>query len=147
MVTRTVLGINMGVLRIWVVFLVVVVINLTFQYLIKTNRMKPSKASRLFYNDDERFIKSWKKTQEKGVLKYIIGNIIFCTAAMGIMGIVFILNKLSLYGYEGSQTLVVALSMGAVLGLITSLIGWGTNHDRYSRLKQKKGNNNNRHTP
>jgi len=57
---------------------------------------------------------------------------------MGIIGIVFILNKLSMYGYEQSQTLFVALIMGAVLGLMNSLLGWGISQDKYSRLIEKR---------
>ena len=135
------LGLNMELLKILVIFLVVIlVIGLILQYLIKTNKIKPSKVSRIFYNDDESFIKSWEKIKEKGMLRYILKSIISYTIMMGIMGIVFILNKLSMYGYEQSQTVYVALIMGAILGLMNSLIGWGINSDRYSRLKEKAEN-------
>ena len=141
MVTWKRLGFNMGILKILVIFLVaILVIGLIFQYLIKTNKIKPSKVSRLFHNDDESFIQSWKKIKEKGMLKYTIKNSISYTIMMGIIGIVFILNKLSMYGYEQSQTVYVALIVGAILGLMNSLIGWGINSDRYSRLKEKAEN-------
>ncbi|MBZ9637792.1 hypothetical protein [Clostridium sp. FP1] len=91
----------MGLLKILIVFLVAIpVLSLIIQYLIKTNRIKPSKVSRLFHDDDETFIKSWKKVKEKGILRYTIKIIICYTIMMGIIGIVFILNKLSMYGYE-----------------------------------------------
>ncbi|MBZ9626110.1 hypothetical protein G9F71_025220 [Clostridium sp. FP2] len=129
----------MGLLKILIVFLVAIpVLSLIIQYLIKTNRIKPSKVSRLFHDDDETFIKSWKKVKEKGILRYTIKIIICYTIMMGIIGIVFILNKLSMYGYEQSQTVFVALIMGAIFGLINSLIGWVINSDRYSKLKNFK---------
>ena len=133
----------MGLLKIWVVLLVVVSgLSLIFQYLIKINKIKPSKVSRIFHNDDESFSKSWKKVKEKGMWRYIIKNIITYTIIMGIMGIVFRLNKLSMLGYEQSQTLVPALIMGVMFGLMNSLIGWGLNSDRYSELKEKVKNGN-----
>jgi len=61
---------------------------------------------------------------------------------MGIMGIFFALNKLSMYGYEQVQTVFVALIMGGMFGLMNSLIGWGLNSDRYSELKEKVENGN-----
>jgi hypothetical protein len=132
------LGFNMGLLKILIVFLVAVpVLSLILQYLIKTNRIKPSRVSRLFHGDDESFIKSWKKIKEKGMLRFTIKNIISYTILVGIIGIVFILNKLSMYGYEQSQTMFVALIFGAITGLLSSLIGWGINSDRYSKLTEK----------
>ncbi|MBU3129931.1 hypothetical protein LGL55_19535 [Clostridium tagluense] len=133
------LGSNMGFLKILIVFLVAIfVLSLIIQYLIKTNRIKPSKVSRLFHDNDESFIKSWKKVKEKGILRYTIKIVIRYTIMMGIMGIVFILNKLSVYGYEQSQTVFVALIIGAIFGLINSLIGWVINSYRYSILKNFK---------
>ena len=44
---------------------------------------------------------------------------------------------LDMYGYEQSQTMFVALIIGAYFGLINSLIGWGVSQDRYSQLKKK----------
>lgn len=73
------IGINMGIVKIGVsVFVAIAVTSLTFQYLVTTKKIKISKISKIFYDDDESFIKSWKKTQEKGMLKYIIKTIIYC---------------------------------------------------------------------
>ena len=132
------LGFNMGLLKILIVFLVAIpVLSLILQYLIKTNRIKPSRLSRLFHDDDESFIISWKKIKEKGMLRFTIKIIISYTIAVGIIGIIFILNNLSMFGYEQSQTMFVALIVGAIAGLLSSLIGWGINSDRYSKLTEK----------
>ena len=128
----------MGLLKILIVFLVAIpVLSLILQYLIKTNRIKPSRLSRLFHDDDESFIISWKKIKEKGMLRFTIKIIISYTIAVGIIGIIFILNNLSMFGYEQSQTMFVALIVGAIAGLLSSLIGWGINSDRYSKLTEK----------
>ena len=132
------LGFNMGLLKILIIFLVAIpVLSLILQYLIKTNRIKPSRFSRLFHDDDESFIKSWKKIKEKGMLRFTIKIIISYTSAVGIIGIIFILNNLSMFGYEQSQTIFVALIFGAIAGLLSSLIGWGINSDRYCKLTEK----------
>ena len=132
------LGFNMGLLKILIIFLVAIpVLSLILQYLIKTNRIKPSRLSRLFHDDDESFIISWKKIKEKGMLRFTIKIIISYTIAVGIIGIIFILNNLSMFGYEQSQTMFVALIVGAIAGLLSSLIGWGINSDRYSKLTEK----------
>ena len=132
------LGFNMGLLKILIIFLVAIpVLSLILQYLIKTNRIKPSRLSRLFHDDDESFIKFWKKIKEKGMLRFTIKIIISYTSAVGIIGIIFILNNLSMFGYEQSQTMFVALIFGAIAGLLSSLIGWGINSDRYCKLTEK----------
>ena len=132
------LGFNMGLLKILIFFLVAIpVLSLILQYLIKTNRIKPSRVSRLFHDDDESFIKSWKKIKEKGMLRFTIKIVISYTIAVSIIGIIFILNNLSMFGYEQSQTMFVALIFGAITGLLSSLIGWGINSDRYSKLTEK----------
>lgn len=121
-----------------VLLLVYLVANLIFRYLIYIKKLKPSKLSRQFYSDDESFVKSWQSIQDKGILKYILKNIIISIVMMSIMGMFYLLNKVSLYGYEQGQTLVVALSSGFILGLISSLIGWGIQQERYSKLKDKE---------
>jgi uncharacterized ion transporter superfamily protein YfcC len=147
MATYRMLGININILEILIVFMLVfAVICSIFRFLIEKNKIKPNRASRIFYEDDENFVKRWEKRKEKGMLKNTINNIIFTAVPSGIVGIVLILNERSLYGYEKSQILIVTLSMGAILGLINSIMLWAMNQDRYSRLKEKEGNNNSKNT-
>jgi len=120
------------------VVVAIIVTSLTFRYLVTTKKIKISKISKIFYEDDKSFIGSWKKIQEKGKLKFIIKIIIFTTVGSGIVGIIFILNKRRMYGYVQSQTLFSPLIMGAIIGLINSLLRWGKNQDRYSRLTEKR---------
>lgn len=118
---------NIGI----IVLLIIFATNLTFQCLIKKNIINPSKVSRIFYQDDEGFVNSWKKTQEKGILKYIIKNTITMTIMMGIVGVITILYK------PQSLTLFEYLSMGVILGLANSIF-WRENQNRYNQLKEKK---------
>ncbi|WPC39659.1 hypothetical protein [Clostridium sp. JS66] len=127
-------------MKIWgiVLFVIVlisitiVVILITFKYLIKKNIIKPSKISRIFYNDDEIFIDSWKKTQEKGILKYMIKNVIIETIAIGILGKVIILYKPEM------GSLFVYLLTGIIAGLMLTSIYWSENQNRYNQLKEKR---------
>lgn len=113
----------------FIVILIGLGTSLTLRCLIKKNIIKPSKISRIFYQDDESFINSWEKTQEKGLLKYIIKNIIFATVMTGIMGIVSILYK------PQGMTMFFYLSMGVIGGLVFS-ISWDDNKNKYNRLKE-----------
>jgi hypothetical protein len=120
-----------------IVFVPIIGISLIFRYLINTNKIKSNKVSRFFYYDDESFIESWKRTEEKGFLRYTLKNISITTFVMGVLGIFFLLNERSMYGYEQNKTLQVSLTMGVVLGLINSVIGWIHSEVRDRQLKEK----------
>jgi uncharacterized ion transporter superfamily protein YfcC len=127
----------MNIFKILLLFLIVyVVIALIFRYYITKKKLEPNKLSKVFYEDDERFIKSWKKTKEDGMLKHVLKTTIITTFMMSIIGIVFILNKRSMYGYDQNQTLAVSLSVGVMLGVLNSLMQWVIGNDRYNRLKE-----------
>ncbi|MBZ9637487.1 hypothetical protein [Clostridium sp. FP1] len=127
----------MSIFKITVIVVVTyVVIALILRYFITIKKLKISKLSRLFYDDDEKFIKSWEKMKDKGVLKYILKNIVIGIVTMGIIGIFFLLNKFTMYGYEQRQTLFVALFMGIIFGLINSLTQYIVGQDRYRQLKE-----------
>ena len=85
----------------------------------------------------EKHKKNTRKTQEKGLLKYIIKSIVSMTAIIGIVGLVIILYKRSVGGYEQSQTLLDYLSTGFGFGIIESFF-WGRNQNRYKRLKEEE---------
>lgn len=52
-----------------------IVLYFIIQYLIKSNKIKPSKFTRLIYEDDERFIENWEKQREKSKFRYFIAVI------------------------------------------------------------------------
>ena len=105
----------------------------TLEFLIKRNKIKPNKVSKIFYEDDESFIKSWKKIREKGMLRYTIKTTTIITAIMSILVTFLILNKFSMYEYE-QEMLFIVLIMG-IFGLLISLLRWCINSYRYSELK------------
>lgn len=118
------------------ILLAVICVSLVLRYLIRRNLIKPSIISRLFYQDDESFINSWRKAREKGLLKYIIKNIIFATIMTGIVGIINLSYKPS------GLTIVSYLSMGIIVGLIFS-ISWSDNQNKYILLLKEKPKNPN----
>jgi hypothetical protein len=116
--------------------LIVVISSLihpTLQFLIKRNKIKPNKVSKIFYEADESFIKSWKKIREKGMLRYIVKSTTIITAILTILFTFLILNKFGMHEYE--QQLFAILGMCVMLGLFTSLLRWCVNSFRYIELK------------
>jgi hypothetical protein len=45
--------------------------------------------------------------KDEGILRYTLKNIVIGVIAMGIIGIILLLNKFGMYGFEQSQTLFV----------------------------------------
>lgn len=126
----------------FIVFLAAICVSLVLRYLIKRNIIKPSVISRIFYQDEESFMNSWVKTREKGLLKYVLKNIIFATIMTGIIGMIN-----SLYNPQG-VAIISYLSMGVIVGLIFS-ISWSDNQNKYNLLlkenmKNPNANNNNK---
>nr|WP_312576987.1 hypothetical protein [Sedimentibacter sp.] len=108
-----------------------------YKYLVKNDKIKPSKISILFYYDDESIIDSWEKIKEKGMLKYIIRFSIYPTIYMGIAGVVFKLNNRAMFGFEQNQAIVIALIIGFIIGIICGLMRWNELNKRYIKLKEK----------
>jgi len=124
----------MGIFKMGVIVIVAfVIISLILEHLITTNKIKASKVSKIFYADNEGFIKSWEKTREKGMLIFVIKNVVISTIVMGIIGMYF----LSSYGYDRSETLSDALLVGFNFGLIFSVLQWFVRKNRYKQLKEK----------
>lgn len=109
-------------------------ITLTFRGLIKKNLIKPSKISRIFYQDDESFINYWEKAQEKGILNYIIKKIIYMTITLGIMNGISVLYKKQ----RQTVTLFEYLSFCVIVGLL-SYVSWNEDQNKYNQLKEKEG--------
>jgi hypothetical protein len=119
--------------------LIVVIISLIstiFKFLIKRNKIKPNKVSRIFYEDedDESFIKYWKKTKEKGMLRYTIKT---TTIIMGIIAILVIFPILVKFGMNefNQQMLFEFFIKGGIFGLLISLVLWSANSFRYRELE------------
>lgn len=123
-------------------FLIFIAMSFVMQYLIKTNKIKPGKLSRVFYDDDESFLKSWESIKMKGFTRYIIKEIITYVVGMEIIGFIINLKNLNMHGFEQNQTIFISLLSGSVLGAVNGLIGWGVYNDRYRKIIEKLGNDN-----
>lgn len=117
-------AIVMRMLLIWILIIsapIMIIMVETFRFLITSNEIKPNKLTKLFYSDDESFIKSWEIAKEKGILIQNIKNVILFTVSYGI--IVFFNfskdNNSIMYWHEHTLLLVVTV---VIFGLLSSLI-------------------------
>jgi len=111
-----------------------IIMTETLRFLITSNEIKANKLTKLFYSDDESFIKSWEIAKEKGMLMFNLKNIILFTTWYGIMGFVTFSkdNNSIMYAHEHSLLLVTTI---IIFSLISSLMTWGAQKNRYRKLK------------
>lgn len=125
----------------WIVFSIItfllILLSATFKYLVTKKKIKPNIVSKVFYYDDESFVKSWKKTKEKGLLMFIIKNAIYYTFYLVILfGITFLnVNGGKSYLYENRLLLIVIF---VAFGCLLSPIKWNMQQDKYSKLTEKE---------
>jgi L-asparagine transporter-like permease len=120
-------------LIILVVFLVVyLVAGNIFKHLIKSSRMQPGKISRIFYMDDEKFIRKWEKHRKKGKVKYVLCT--FMIYAMIILVTSFVYFMVT--GSDFNLPVFCGLLVGEILGLP---INWNRNEEKYGRLRKRRG--------
>lgn len=124
--------INIDIIQILVIFIIVYFATiLLFRYLVKSNKIKPSKVSRIFYADDEKFIKDWKKSRKKHKLKYVLYNFI-------INSIVILITFIMCSVFVGGD-----LNLGILCGLLIGDIfvlpyKWNVNEEKYYKLLNNK---------
>ncbi|MCB2340229.1 hypothetical protein [Clostridium estertheticum] len=120
---------------------IIIIISAVCGISITEYEMKPNKLTRLFYCDDEIFIKYWKKRKEKGILMNNLKTIIIFTAWYGIMVLFFFLKDNNSIMYRREHILLLVTTT-IIFALISSLISWGQEHHRYIKLKEKVKNEN-----
>lgn len=111
--------------------LVFLLISSTFQYLVSKNKIKPSKLSRIFYKDNDSFIKSWEKTKQRGVLMWFIKDTI-----LYLLFLVFYFGLLMSPSFDIIRFKEYRLTL-LVLILIIVIFMWATNEIRWNRLEDK----------
>ena len=123
---------NIDIIQILIIFIIVYIATiLLFRYLVKSNKIKVSKISRIFYADDEKFIKDWEKSRKKHKLKYVLYNFI-------INSIVTLITLIMCSIFVGGD-LNLGLLCGLLIGDIIVLpYKWNGNEERYYKLLNNK---------
>lgn len=109
-----------------VILVIYIVLYFIFRFLIKSNKIKPNKLTRLFYEDDEQFIKKWEKDREKG--KFI--NIITAISK------IFLFYILTFSLLVGGDVSAIKDTWSGLLGTLLGFIigapfGWCIKEDKY----------------
>ena len=113
---------------------VIYLIYFIFQFLIKKYNIKPNKVSMIFYEDDESFIKYWKKIKEKGMLIYTIKTTTIIMVTVVILVVFPYLVKFGMSEFD-QQMLFYVLRWGILFGLLISLLLWCGKSFRYKELE------------
>lgn len=121
----------------WIILALSIVLYFTLQYLIKSKKMKPSKLTRIFYEDDDNFIKRWEKERKKN-------KFIFFITTIGKFYSIYIIGFLLISGGDLSFILQKwHVFLGALTGcIIGAPIGWAISEDKYIRLIESNSTNN-----
>lgn len=92
----------------------------------------------IFYENDDDFIRNWKVIKKKGIVKYIIKFTSISIIIILLFSLIDIIKNIRFLGFEKSETLIVALIFGLILGILLSLLSWKFENDRYIELKKVK---------
>lgn len=114
--------------KIFPIYLIIFyIISLLFMYLIKSNKMKASKLSRIFYTDDEKFIMKWEKNRKRGKMMSIL--------YYSIINSIVLLAILIIYSLVSASDFDLIMFIGLLTGnLIGLLIRWSINEEKYHDL-------------
>jgi Na+/glutamate symporter len=126
------LNFNMGTIKLLVIFIIIyLATGLLFKYLIKDNKIKSSKITRIFYTDDEKFIKNWEKSRKKHKFMYILYNFIINSIVILVTYIICLV----LIGNKFNLPLFCGLLIGNII--VLPFI-WTVNEEKYYNLLNNK---------
>ena len=132
MINEKMIDFDIFIIQILVIFIVVYfAVILLFRYLVKSNKIKPSKVSRVFYTDDEKFIKDWDKNRKKHKLKYVLYNFTINSALILITSVIYLV----ITGRNFNLGVFCGLLIGNTIGLP---FRWNINEERYYNLLNSK---------
>lgn len=112
-----------------IILILYAIVCFILNYLIKSNRIKPSKLTRIIYEDDEQFIKRWSKEREKSKFIYFITTISKFYLIYAILMLVLLGFDLSLI--TDKWHIFLGTLMGYTIG---SLFSREVREDKYIRL-------------
>jgi len=128
------LGINKAmILKIMMVFVITFfIISLIFRFQIKSNKIKPGKISRLFYLDDEKFIKFWEKKRNKGKLKFVLYDDVIISIAIWFTSlIVIVVTDCDFSKLKNALPVFFGFLIGSTIGYP---LRWNKNEKKYNEL-------------
>lgn len=124
------------ILIILIIFLIIyLVTSFIFMYLIKSNKIKPGKVSRIFYIDDEKFIKNWEKNRKKGYFLYSLYNLLFNSISILAPFIIYAVITGSDFNLSKFCWLLTGNIIGSIIGLF---FRWNINEEKYYKLLNNK---------
>ena len=114
MINGKIIDFDIFIIQMLAIFIIVYfALILLFRYLVKSNKIKPSKVSRVFYTDDEKFIKDWDKNRKKHKLKYVLYNFTINSALILITSVIYLV----ITGRNFNLGVFCGLLIGNTIGL------------------------------
>lgn len=119
-----------------VCFLVYITLQSIFQSQITKNKIKPNIVSRLFYKDDTSFVKSWKRTKERGIFRWGIKGAICSLLCWGTYFWLLTTSSFNIINdfKENKPTWLVFSVIFIVLAVVTTEMRWNKWEDKYNTL-------------
>jgi hypothetical protein len=122
-----------SVLKSIIVFVIAIfIMSVIFRYLVKSNKIKPGKISRLFYMDDEQYVKSWEKERSKGKIRAVLYTDVIMSITIWSTSIVVIaLTDGDFSRLENTLPVFYGIIIGNTIG---NLLSWNKNEEKYKEL-------------
>jgi lipoprotein signal peptidase len=122
-----------SVLKTIILFVIAItIISYLFRYLVKSNKIKPGKISRIFYMDDEQYVKSWKKERNKGKTRSVFyTDVIISITTWGTSIVVIALTDGDFSRLKNTLPVFYGLLIGNTIG---NLLSWNKNEEKYKEL-------------
>lgn len=127
-------GLNSAmILKVMIIFIIAIfIIRLIIQHLINSNKIKPCKISRLFYLDDEKFIKSWEKERDRGKLKFVLYYNAEISIAIWVTSLIVIVATDGDFSkLENTLPVFFGFLIGSTIGYP---LRWNKNEKKYNEL-------------
>lgn len=103
-----------------------------FRYLIKSNKIKPSKISGIFYMDDEQYVKYWGKERSKGKIKFVLHMDVIMSITIWFTSIAVIAATDGDFSrLKNTLPVFYGFLIGNTIGYI---LNWNKNEEKYKEL-------------
>lgn len=130
--------VGLGFSRVFVLKVLIVlviaffIISFIFRYLVKSNKIKPGKLSKLFYMDDEQYVKYWEKERRKGKIKFVLYmDVIISITIWGAAIVVIASTDGDFSKLKSTLPIFYGYLIGSTIG---QPLRWNINEERYKEL-------------